>query len=212
MKIAVIAASFVFALPLFAQERVEKATLLKPRAPFTESGAISNTEIGSELHKIEDGILNGVAYRVYYTDGSGTFSGSPDGKLGGALGRQSEWSTACKKDAINDKKSCHLQREDLWVWLSQGGRVDVFIGGEHYPGTSATIRVDSKPAIKTPSNNEGFFTTAQSKQIVQQLISGNTVVTRYIDWPYRAEKDESFDLSGFDEAYAYIQWAIKQIR
>ncbi|TWT22239.1 hypothetical protein FQY83_04185 [Luteimonas marina] len=216
MRLVVFATSLLMVAPALAQTRVEKPTLLKPQAPFTESGVVSESEMKListiEVNKIEEGAHNGVAYRIYYTDGSGSFSGSPDGKLSGALGRGSDWSTACKKDPMNDKKSCYLQRNKLWVWLYQTGRVEVFIGGDQYPGTSATIRIDSNPAIKSPSDSEGVFTAAQSKQIVQQLISGDTVATRYVDWPYRSANDDSFGLSGFDEAYEYIQWALKQIK
>lgn len=216
MKLVVLTALLAISGAAFTQERVEKPTLLKPQAPFTESGVVSDSELKLltriEVNKIEDGTRNGVAYRIYYTDGSGSFSGSADGSLSGALGRGTDWSTACKKDPMNDKTSCYLQRKDLWVWLHQGGRVEVFIGGNQYPGTSATIRIDSNPAINSPSDSEGVFTADQSKQIVQQLLSGSTVATRYIDWPYRSATDESFELNGFDEAYEYIEWALRQIR
>lgn len=197
MKINIAIAFLLISSQAISQDH---PALLKPKSPFTESGTL--------LNGVEDGSINGVSYSFYYSDGSGSFSGLPNGDLS----RESNWSTSCKKDSMNDKKSCFLYKKGLWVWLYQGEGVKVSIGGDHYPGTSATIRIDSKPSIKSPSSNEGVFTSSQSKQIIRQLIEGNSVSTRYVNWPYHTSADESFELSGFNETYKYIQWAIKQIR
>lgn len=216
MKWLLAIALFFVCIPALAKERVEKPSLLVPDATFTPSGTVSTKELELltrvELNKIEEGELNGVKYRIYYTDGSGSFSSSPDGSLSEGLRSGSDWSTACKKDPMNDARSCYVQRKDLWVWLYASGRLDIFIGGNQYPGTSATIRIDSNPAIKSPSDREGMFTAAQGKQILQQLLAGNKVATRYVNWPYESAIDDSFELRGFDEAFKYIQWAIKQIK
>lgn len=202
--------------PLLAKDRVEKPTLLKPAAPFTSTATVSEkeTELFTrvEINKVEEGAINDVQYRIYYTDGSGTFSGAADGSLGGVLGSGDHWSTSCKKDSMSDEKSCHLQRKGLWVWAYPNGRLTIFIGGDHYPGTSASIRIDSNSAINSSANGEGVFTAAQARSIVQQLTSGSRVAIRHVDWPYRSAVDDSFDLHGFSEAYQYLQWALQQIR
>lgn len=216
MKSLLFLTLLAMSLPSVAKDRVENPTLLKPAAPFTPDGVVSEKELELltrvEINKVEEGSLNGVHYRIYYTDGSGTFSGAPDGSLTTGLGIGKDWSTSCKKDPMDDKKSCYIQRKDLWVWLYPGGRLKIFIGGDQYPGTSASVRIDSNQAIRSPADSEGVFTAAQSKQILQQLRSGARVATRYVDWPYRSAVDDSFDLHGFDEAYQYIQWALTQIR
>ncbi|HVI26006.1 MAG TPA: hypothetical protein VM576_07440 [Xanthomonadaceae bacterium] len=216
MKSLLFLTLLAMSLPSIAKDRIEKPTLLKPTVPFTPDGVVSEKELELlsrvEINKIEEGSLNGIHYRIYYTDGSGTFSGAPDGSLTTGFRLGEDWSTSCKKDPMDDTKSCYIQRKDLWVWLYPGGRLKIFIGGDQYPGTSASVRIDSNQAIRSPSDSEGVFTAAQSKQILQQLRSGARVATRYIDWPYRSAVDDSFDLHGFDEAYQYIQWALAQIR
>lgn len=203
-------------LPILAKERVQKPTLLNPTAPFTPDGIVSEKEMELltriEINKVEEGLLNGVHYRIYYTDGSGTFSGELDGSLATTFGTGSHWSTSCKKDPMDDTKSCYIQRKDLWVWVYPSGRLKIFIGGDQYPGTSASVRIDSSPAIRSSTNSEGVFTAAQSRQILQQLVLGSRVATRYVDWPNKSVVDDSFDLHGFDEAYQYIQWALNQIK
>ena len=216
MKILLLISLLLVSSSAGAVVRVEKPALLESASPFTPDGVVSDSEMKLhtrvEINKIEEGQLNGVNYRFYYTDGSGTFSGAADGALTTGFDRNRDWKTACRKDAMDDKKSCYLQRGDLWIWLYGDGRLQVSIGGDQYPGTSASIRVDSNTAITSPANNEGFFTTAHARRIVEQLHSGSRVATRYVDWPYRSAVDSTFDLQGFDEAYQYIQWALKQIR
>lgn len=195
-------------------DRVEKAVLIVSNTPFTESGIVEKREMDLssiiEINKTETGIINGVPYDIYYTDGSGTFGGV-EGATKVELD-QDNWTVACEKDSISDKKSCYIQRHDLWIWLYENGNLKISIGRDYYPSSTIAIRVDSRKPFYTSADNGGFFPSAQTKNIIAQLKSGKKVTTKYVKWPYGSAVDESFGLYGLNEAYLYIQWAIKKIR
>ena len=108
--------------------------------------------------KQETSTLNGVAYNFYYSDGSGTFASSPSSS------REREdylnsWRVGCEKDAITDERTCHVDRGDLRVWADSRGRMEVYIGASHYPGTPVVIRIDKGAplAINSRTFNGSFW-------------------------------------------------------
>ncbi len=100
-------------------ETITKPNLIVADEPFMQDGTVEMSEMKLlstiEVNKTEKGVLNGVHYSFYYTDGSGTFSGRP-GNTGNFMEpseRESNWSVECKKDPISDKKMCHMKMKDL---------------------------------------------------------------------------------------------------
>src|SRR5690606_20051088 len=94
----------LLSMPAGAQERIVKPKLLTPERPFSEGATVSEQETRflSEIsvNTIETGSKDGVLYRVYYTDGSGTFAGSSDSKLD--YSERDNWDVACRKDVMDD--------------------------------------------------------------------------------------------------------------
>ena len=84
---------------VYAMDRVEKAVLIVSNTPFTESGIVEKREMDLssiiEINKTETGIINGVPYDIYYTDGSGTFGGV-EGATKVELD-QDNWTVACDR-------------------------------------------------------------------------------------------------------------------
>jgi hypothetical protein len=186
----------------------DKPTLIRSDTTFTQTGVVDTTESG----KRETGELNGVPYSFYYSDGSGTFVGSP-GNTGTYKDRtDTNWDVQCKKDPITDSKHCQMKLKDLWLFVYPKGRATVSIGHEHYPGSAVTIRIDQGPPISTSARNDGDFDPQISLRLIQKLKNAKVVTTRYMKWPYRSWEDETWEIYGFNEALAYVTWAVERIK
>ncbi|HEX5716322.1 MAG TPA: hypothetical protein VF179_09190 [Thermoanaerobaculia bacterium] len=186
-------------------------TLIQSPGPWSDAGFIQmEKDYEGVPQKIESGELSGVAYRFYYTDGSGSFAGERGNRL--QLAERNNWSVACSKDPINDAKSCYMYVRDLWVFAHSPGKVVVSIGHDHYPGSTVAIRIDGRAPSTARVINNGTFSHDASTRIVQDLRKAKTVTTRYMEWPYRSWVDETWEIYGFNEALDYITWAVRQIR
>lgn len=161
---------------------------------------------------IESGTKDGVPYRIYHSDGSGSFAGEPGNEL--KLMETGNWSVNCKIDPITDRRHCYMKKGDLWVWAYDDGRRQVMVGGERdsYPHTQATVRVDRAAPLSSPASAEGVFGPQNSRALISQMRAGEQVVTRYTDWPYRSFVTNTYTLHGFGAAYDYIVWAVANMR
>lgn len=187
-----------------------KADIIPNNERFTPNGIISiSPHVGGQ---IETGTVNGVAYRYYYSDGSGTFEGvSGNGITPGAkYDFKQNWSVSCKKDPIDDSKYCNMSKADLSIFLFSKSGLYVSIGGNNYPGSDVAIRVDTQPA--TIGNEKAQFSGDKAKQIIDALKSGKQITTRYQKWPQGYDTTSTFDLSGFNEAFQFINWAFGKIK
>lgn len=115
----------------------------------------------------------------------------------------------CKKDVFNGSKECSMYKNDLLINI-RNGKVGVSLfGGDygHYPNSQSAIKVDNnKPHYGT----EGSF--ANDQKIINQLMVGKVVNTRYKDWPYNINRDVQFDLDGFKEAYEKLRLDYRNIK
>lgn len=197
-----------------SQEKARKfnSNLIHPSRPFTSDAIVSNEELELlstiEVNVVENGVKDGVTYRIFYSDGSGTFAGKPENHLAVVERPDANWNVGCKKDAMDDSRMCHLNRGDLWVFAYTNGRRVVSIGDDIFPGTSVAIRIDGNTAIRSASDSDGDFGPQGSKAAIAQMKSGDRVSTRYVDWPYQTNVDSEYDLYGFSQAYEYLEWAL----
>lgn len=193
-----------------------KPTLLKTDSKFSDSGTVELVESpvlrGTEVDAVESGVLNGIHYKFYYTDGSGTFAGR-QGDVGGIMEpTNSNWTVECSKDAITDRKMCRMRMRDLWIYVYPGGRATLSVGAEHFPGTTVTVRIDQTTPTTTDAKRDGDFDFQTSARILSRLKNGTTLTTRYMRWPYRTWEDHTWELYGFEEALMYIRWAVQRIK
>lgn len=193
----------------------QKPTLILSDSTFSVDGTVelekSATRGDAELHKTERGVLNGVHYHFYYTDGSGTFAGTRGNVAALLEPYQSNWSIGCKKDPITDQRSCHMHMKDLWIYVVDKRRPIVSIGNDHFPGSVTTIRIDADSPISVSAKSDGNFPPEVSDRIISRLRRAKTITTRFMKWPYRSWVDESWDVYGFSEALAYVNWAVKHM-
>lgn len=159
----------------------------------------------------ESGLVNGVAYSVYRVDGSGAVQGEPEQDIGdGAkLSKSNHWSIGCKRDAMNDKVTCHLKRGDFWVFVGPTGRPTVSVGENNFPGRSITVRLGNGDPITT-NDKHATYDAKTSQRIVSQLSKETTFRTRYMKWPYDNWIDAEYVTYGFAVAYEYTKWATRQ--
>ncbi len=196
-----------------ALERVEKKNLIQSESPFSEGGKVgkSETRLSSkiEVTKTESGKLNGVSYRFWYTDGSGSFSGKKGNTLAIEERSSDNWNVRCVKDAMDDSVRCAASIHDLTVSVGKGGDEYIWVGSEHYPGTDVAVRVGAGTPYIVSSKDQ--FGPSLSRKLIEEFQQGGSVTTRYQQWPYKAYKDVTFDLYGFDEVFSYMKWAVKHI-
>lgn len=185
--------------------------LIVSETPFSPGGAVSNLELDLltkiRVSKVEQGEINGVLYRFYYSDGSGTFAGAPGNNLNTS---NTNWSVRCDKDAMSEKVSCYAVTRDFGVFVNTDGTEQILIGVDHYPGSTVAIRVGSAAPVEAGAKTQ--FDPQQSKALLDRMKNGTQVVTRYQEWPRKFNKDQAFTLYGVEEVRAYLHWAVKRIK
>ena len=197
----------------FALEKVVKPSLIQSDQPFTPNGSVEMDEMRRhsriDVNKIESGSINGVSYRFFYTDGSGSFSGRAGNTLKLTERIAENWSTRCIKDAMDDSVACMATLGDLTISIHKDGGRYIVIGTSHYPGTPVSIRVNGGKPDSAQSDHQ--FRPPISDQILASLRNGDQVSTRYQEWPYERNIDKSFQLYGYEEVMSYLEWAISHI-
>jgi len=85
-------------------------------------------------------------------------------------------------------------------------------GARHNPPATVAVRADSAKPFISSATSEGVFGPQASAAIIAQLKSGGRVATRYTGWPYENAVDNDFELHGFNQAFQYVNWAVKRIK
>ena len=189
---------------------VGRDELIKTSTPLFANGKITcviglNYRKMSENEKlrIETGSFKDIKYRIYYTDGSGSVQGDKNSTLDTIKDLHvTNWSTGCKVDGMEDKHWCYIQKKDLMVGIWKDGKSFISIGSEHFPNSNIAIRIDQQ--TPNSASAESGFNRKQTTQIIEQLKSGSKALTRYQEWPYEQNKDQTIDLYGFAEAWEII--------
>lgn len=156
----------------------------------------SNQKVNEAL-RFETGNLNGAEYRIWYSDGSGYV------RHPASTGSKNEWSTRCTIDKFNDSHMCMISRGVFSLRIRPDGSRAITIGREHFPGSQISLRVDKNAPIS--ASEETSFSDHQVEEIIKQLQSGSSFVTRYEEWPYQAYIVDTFDLLAFSEALEILQ-------
>ena len=186
-----------------------KGDLINTSDQFTKNGKIKFKTFLDGLSKYETGFINGIAYRFFYSDGSGTFSGKP-GLSVEELYHSDTWHVAFKKDPIDDTIGAVMSIKDLIIYVLENQEILVGIGTNHNPGSEIVIRFGNELPIK--GGTDGILNADQSKEIIEKLKTAKQITTRYQNWPYKVNVDKTWELYGFTETLQYINWAISKIK
>lgn len=106
---------------------------------------------------------------------------------------------SCNKDRFDQSKFCAIKKSSLMVSIFNG-RSGILVGGNHFPGKKSAIKIDNKQSF---TGKEGEFNNQNS--IISQLLKGDVVYTRYIEWPYSYNVNDEISLDGFNEAYQELK-------
>lgn len=154
----------------------------------------------NEILRIESGEYMGVKYRFHYSDGSGTVQGLEGNNLDILTDpANTNWIIICKADGMDDTAWCAIQKDNISVTVWKDGSPLVSVGNYHFPGTSYSLRVDGMEVFEAKENKG--FSRAETSKIIEQLNNGNSVLTRYVEWPYENYVDKRTDLFGLSLAY-----------
>lgn len=150
--------------------------------------------------RTEEGIYQDIKYRIYYSDGSGTIQGSKSSKLEYSI--NDNWNTRCDFDGMDDSHWCSMQKGNIYIGIWKDGSSYIQIGSNNFPGTDILVRVDKNGPIKAKA--DPGYTTRQTDKLIAQFKTGNTALSRYIEWPHERNKDLSIDLYGFNQAWEIL--------
>ena len=186
-----------------------KKRVVKPGVNFRDDANFLKAQDGLVIREL--GVVNEIAYQVFHQDGSGSFAGQPGQDMANKarLKDSDYWSVACKRDAMSDKTTCHLNRGDFYLFIEPTGRYSVSVGTANFPGKPIAVRTGSGEPITT-LRKDNFFEAATSQRIVQQLLKEESLKTRYMKWPHDVWIDAEYSTYGFTQALEYIVWATKQ--
>lgn len=111
-----------------------------------------------------------------------------------------QWSIACNRDRMTDKKLCTLSPGDygegIYInYKGDGRHLRVDTKENAFPLSYQTIRVDKNPASSAPASK--LFTVQATDSLIDEMKNGTTVSTRYFDWPEDHSQDAEFQLRGF---------------
>lgn len=152
--------------------------------------------------RIETGTLNGKKYRFYYSDGSGLVQGLPTSTVDISASYTDNWQLRCDIDAMTDKHWCSFSRADLTVSTAGDAGHSITVGYRHYPKSNIGLRVDKGAPVLAAA--EQGFTPQQEAELMQQMLSGRTVLTRNVEETSPVNVDKTVALFGFPEATQII--------
>jgi hypothetical protein len=159
------------------------------------------------LTRIETGSIDGAGYSIQYADGSAVVQGESDKPLLNGF-PDDRWSIRCSQ-SDERRYRCEISRLGLVIIQQPDGSRRVVLGGHYLPGTGLLLRVDSNWAIKAASA-EGF-SEAQTQQILQEMQSGQTIVTHFHDQARQQPTDSSYSLFGFAQALLIAEQVQQQL-
>jgi len=208
-RLIFLVASIILSLPLSAN--TEKL-LIPLNQSFGDTAQKESVEQMSrsaktELHTVEKGLKNNIAYRFYHTDGSGTFAGDKENDISYLRTDKENWSLGCKQDLMDDEVFCHARRGDFLIYYSKKTGYLVDLSGDKYPHSSISVRVNDG-AVFSASESSGFD-REQSKNILSLIEDGDMVATRYVSWPYRLNVDKRSAYYGLPVVLDYMKWVVE---
>ena len=140
------------------------------------------------VYKSEIGKIKGVDVEIPHSVFASTVGGGRD---------KDGWNVYCKRDDIDDTLVCYTINGHLFVFSSDSG-YDPIIGVEKASGTASYLRIDKNKAFST--KNDGRFTAEESRQIVEQMKSGDSALVRFTKAGEGSSTDEKLKLTQFPAA------------
>ena len=192
-------------------------SLLDRSTKFTAGGKVFEDDLYGFPTYHEDGVLNGVAYRIYYLDGSGTFEGVKGNGVGAKTiaersidDEKKNWNILCREDAV-DIFGCFVGNYSLAVFRDTKGNQFVAVRGHDDP-RGATVSVTLDDSLNFTDARDTQFLGATAAKIVERLKTAKQVTTTFRAAKDRPATTTKFEVYGFVEALTYLDWLISTCR
>lgn len=167
---------------------------------FQEGGEVDFTHVpGIGCLGREKGEINGVHYSINLMSGAARFYNQEEDP--GYYGNDKVWIVNCETDSMTDARQCNITKGDFFLFW-QGGDYVVSLLGDQYPQSDVVFRVDSNAPIS--GSEETGVGGSNAKKLINQMVNGQTLKTRYTSWPHETYKDSSMSTAGFQEALDYM--------
>jgi|GEM_PF-4089822 len=215
---------FCFASSGWAQDQ-EVRSLLDRNVKFTPDGKVSEDDLYGFPTYHEDGIFNGVAYRIYYLDGSGTF----EGVMGNGLERvwnknksaveglkdiadmKKNWMVGCREDAV-DILTCIMVIPGMSILVNTKGQKIVAIHGDDGDPRGQTVGIRFDNGAKYEGGNDSWLVGATADQIIDGLKTAKKVTTSFRRHGYSMNRTRTLYLYGFNETFTYVNWVVNKCK
>ena len=108
----------------------------------------------------------------------------------------------CQVDEFADTHWCSASKGDLAVGLSKDKRAFVSVGYEHYPGSKVSVRVDKNDPLQASAKES--YSQTRTNILINQMLAGESIMTRYQKWPRESNVDARVSLYGFKEVWELL--------
>lgn len=154
----------------------------------------------------EAGVFDGVEYRIFYSDGSGIIQGQSDVSLADSDVRN-HWALTCRKNN-SAAPTCTVSRANLQVTRLPGGDSKLTLGGDWATDSDILMRIDKHWAMEAQAATG--FSNQQVMLILNQMVSGRSVDTRFHAAEKRHPTYKTLSLFGFKQALEIADQIIMQ--
>lgn len=173
--------------------KIEKSSFNEPRI-FDDSILkcdLSDSSGVLTLQIIEYAVVDSVKVRIFHSDGSGSVGDRTYDK------NDKSWGTGCKKDTMTDDVTCYIKQSDMSLFRDKEGYL-IRVGSNHYPSSIANLRINKDSPYS--SGDDGIFSRESSEQIINKLTPAELVSTRYVEWPYKRNVDNTVAMDNYNVA------------
>lgn len=177
----------------FEQQKIACVTSQPPAVEKLDQDAIVGMEERSGCVPVERGEVGGLAYMIDHSSGRAEFYESES---------KPAWVVMCRKDAVTDEVIARVIKGSLTVFR-MASLESVGVAEQVYPGSPQTVRIDGNDALVVSSGDTPIL--SNGKKAIEQMMTGNKIIVRHVDWPYGINRDAEYGAIGFDVAYRYSQ-------
>jgi len=124
-------------------------------------------------HTMERGSTPDLRYSIDYSTGLATMG---------------IFSIECGVDAIDRYRWCRASNSHLSFYEDSRKRFHVTIGRDHFPRSRVYVRLDHEKPVSTA---EPGWSGPAGRKLAARMASAKEIHTRFWEWPYRADVDES---------------------
>jgi hypothetical protein len=203
----------------------EITPLLNQNEKFTPSGKVYQDDLYGFPTFHEDGVLNGVQYRIYFLDGSGTFEGVKGNGIDRTWNKnesateglkyiadmKKNWKILCREDAV-DILTCIMVIPGISIILNTKGQQSVAIHGDDGDPLGLIVGIRLENGADFEGGKDSWFVGETAARIIDGLKISKQVTTSFRRANDAPSRRRTLDLYGFNETFTYLNWLINKCK